>query len=139
LAVYASAVQLEGVVGDVAFLVLVDRDKDGIADVGVADGALARASSFADSYIHRWLPMPDPAPEALTDAVIWIAYYYLGGRSFTEYQLKHYEQSVKWLVDVSKGLASLGIPPSEVASASGGARISAQTRVMTRSALGRLL
>jgi len=137
---YATAAQLENAIGTEAFLRVVDRDDDGQVDATAVDEALDSASSFADSYIATFLPMPDPPPDALAKAVAWIAWYYLAGESFTTYQRQRYEDAVRWLEHVQAGKATLGIPPvTSSPSSAGSVVLASQPRLMTRESLGRLL
>jgi phage gp36-like protein len=109
---YATAAEMEAVLGERTFLEAADRDHDGVADSSAVATALAKASSFADSYITRFLPITGDAPEALKDAVIRIAHYQLTGETGNEETRRRHDDAVAWLRDVAKGHATLGIPPS---------------------------
>lgn len=108
---YATAEEMEELLGERTFLEAADRDHDGAADLVAVASALAKASSFADSYLARWLPVTEP-PEVLKDAVIRIAHYQLTGETGNEEARHRYDDAVSWLRDVAKGKASLGIPPT---------------------------
>jgi phage gp36-like protein len=135
---YATAQQMEGLLGTRAYLEAADRDHDGEADEAAVTAALTKASSLADSYIVRWLPLKVEAPEALVDAVIRIAHYQLTGETGNEEVRKRYEDAVSWLRDVAAGKASLGIPPEKEAW-SGTPQIDAPRRQMSRRDLGGIL
>lgn len=111
---YATAAQLEEHLGSDRYLNLADRDRDGAADAAAVDAILSRASSVADSYIARWLPIPTPYPEVLADAVIQIATYYLAGNAATDNERALYEDALRWLRDVAANKALLGTPEGPV-------------------------
>lgn len=136
----ATATDMVNALGEQALAVVADRDGDGTNDNDAVTAALARAESFANSYIRPWLPIALPAPPALVDAVVWVAYYYLGGERFSDYQRERYKDALGWLKDVQSGKASLGIsPPTDETVSAGRVRISSNARVMTRASLGRVM
>ncbi|MFW6087002.1 MAG: phage protein Gp36 family protein [Myxococcota bacterium] len=132
---YATAQEMEGLIGTRAYREAADRDLDGSADSAAVDAALAKASSVADSYITKWLPLPGDPPEALKDAVIRIAHYQLTGETGNEETRKRYEDAIQWLRDVAAGKASLGIPPTPEETSAGAPELSASARQMSRDSL----
>lgn len=142
--IYATTAQLESYLGTEAYERLCDRDDSGAVDTADVEDALANASSLADSYIAKWIPSLIAAaatPSALTQHVLYIAVYLLAGDNSTDEQRKRYEDALKWLRDVQRGDASLGIPPVDETgeTESLAPRIVAQTRVMTRQTLRGIL
>lgn len=117
MTVYATASDMEDLLGERTYLEAADRDGDGIADSDAVAAALTKASSMADSYLARWLPIDsaDDAPEVLKDAVIRIAHYQLTGQTGNEETRLRYEDAIRWLRDVAAGKASLGIAPADTA------------------------
>lgn len=135
MAVYATATELSDYLGEDEYVRVADRDGSGIADADAVTQALSDASSEADSYIARWLPLSD-VPSVLRRHVCAIATYSLAGNTQTDDQRRRYEDAIRWLTAVAAGKASLGIPPAETATSSAGAvAYSTQTRVMTRTTL----
>lgn len=135
---YATAQDMRELIGERAFLEAADRDQDGSADLDAVASALEKASSVADSYIARWLPLQVAPPEALKDAVIRIAHYQLTGETGNEETRRRYDDAIGWLRDVAAGRASLGIPPREEAWA-GDVEMHASPRRFSRCSLGGVL
>lgn len=108
---YATLQNLIDLLGEDELLRVADRDGDGEVDEDAVTQALADASSEADSYIARFLPLSE-VPEVLVRHVMWIAVYDLAGNRQTDDQRRRYEDAVRWLKDIAKGTASLGIPPN---------------------------
>ena len=107
---YATSTDVQTALGDARYLRLVDRDRSGVADaseVAAVDSACADASSVADSYIRRYLPL-STIPEALRKAVVDIAIFSLSA-SPTAKEQKAYNDSLQWLRDIGKGNAELDI------------------------------
>jgi phage gp36-like protein len=136
--VYATTTELTNYLGEDEYLRVADRDGSGVVDSDAVTLALSDASSIADSYLTRWLPITD-IPSALRRAVMAIAVYSLAGNTQTDDQRRRYEDAIAWLRDVASARASLGIPPADVSSSAGSIAYSTGTRVMTRTALGRVL
>lgn len=135
MTVYATEAELSLYAGADELVRLSDRDGSGTADAGVIDAALVDASSTIDSYIARWLPLSE-VPAVLRRHCMAIAVYSLANNSETEDQRKRFEDAMQWLRDVSKGVASLGIPPAaEGGAASGVVQFSYADRAMTRTSL----
>lgn len=139
MTVYATTAELQNYLGSDEYVRIADRDGSGAVDADAVTLALSDASSVADSYCARWLPI-DSVPSALRRAVMAIAVYSLAGNTQTDDQRRRYEDAIRWLRDVADGKASLGIPPASTATSSAGT-IAYDTgeRVMTRTALGRIL
>ena len=105
---YATASDLEDAIGSNRFISLTDRDDDGVVDTTAVDAALERASSFADSYLSRYLPIGAPYPPSLALAVIALAVFDLAGDHVDDAEKLKRDNAVAWLKDLSRGLASLG-------------------------------
>jgi len=108
---YATLDDLRAAFGEDELLAITDRDNTGAVDAGLAEEALARAASEADSYLARRyaVPVAAPAPPVLVAAVCDIARYRLTGgpASETDPILERYRQAVKWLERVAEGTADL--------------------------------
>lgn len=117
-----------------------DRDKDGVADVGVVDRAIADADAEIDSYIGTKYKVPlDPVPGIVVTASATIAMYRMSYDvgSLTEEKRRRYEDLIRWLRDVASGKAVLD--PGVGGQSSGGVRYSTEPREYTRSKLGGIL
>lgn len=101
-------------------LQLTDRDRDGTPDAGVFDDAVSDASAEIDSYLTTGgriaLPLAS-VPPVLVRVACDIARYRLYAQRASQEVLDRYNQAVQWLVNVSKGLVSLGVDPPPAASA----------------------
>lgn len=131
---YATSAELQDYLGEDDFLRVADRDGSGAVDADAVTQALDEASSLADSYLARWLPIAS-VPPVLRRHVMAIAAYSLAGNLQTDDQRRRYEDAIKWLRDVADGKASLGIPPSSDTVSSGSVYYETNARVMTRSTL----
>lgn len=107
---YATVADLVAAFGEVEIIQLTDRAGLGTVDDAVAQEALDRASSEADSYLEARYPVPlGSAPKALVATVCDIARYRLSGGDSPETDpiASRYKLAVAWLRDISRGLASL--------------------------------
>ncbi|EFL52023.1 protein of unknown function DUF1320 [Solidesulfovibrio fructosivorans JJ]] len=114
---YASLDDMTAAFGTDELLAITDRDNTGAVDAALAENALARAASEADSYLARRyaVPVADPVPPVLTAAVCDIARYRLTGglASETDTILERYRQALEWLTRVAEDKADLpGQSPS---------------------------
>jgi phage gp36-like protein len=141
--IYATPADLESYLGTEAYERLCDRDDSGAVDVADVEENLANASSLADSYIAKWIPELIAAaatPHALKQHVMNLAVYLIAGDNATEDMRKRYEDALKWLLQVSRGDASLGIPPVDEDGDTGGvARVVSNPRRLARANTAGLL
>lgn len=112
------------------------QDSTGFADDDAAEEIILQlildAQSFVDSYLNQRYTVPlSPVPDSVRNATGTIAYYRLHERRaemITESLQQMYDQTVAWLRDLAKGVASLPVPPaSEGTKATG--YFGAQTRI----------
>jgi phage gp36-like protein len=118
-----------------------DRDHSGEPDPGVVERALEDASNEIDSYIGSVYKLPvNPVPGVLVTYCGVIALYRMSLEtgSYTKEKRQRYEDALRWLRDVAKGVASLGgqIQPE---SKSGGVRYFTEAREFSRTKLGGIL
>lgn len=106
---YLTAAEFETALGENRYASIADRNADGTIDSAAVDAALEKASSFADSYLSRFLPIASPYPPSLVLAVIDIAVFDLVGDAATDVEHTKRDNAVSWLKDVARGLASLGV------------------------------
>ncbi len=110
---YATAAELSDHLGVDRYTDLADRDQDGSVDSAAVAQALTSASSIADSYVTRYLPIAT-APRMLVDAVLEIAVYKLAGNRATTDERQRYEDAIAWLKDVAAKRASLPLPEGDL-------------------------
>jgi phage gp36-like protein len=106
-------------------------------NLAILDRALADAAAEINSYLARAYTLP---LESVPDTLVWascdIARYRLDKNRASEDVRRRYEDVIRWLKDLSRGVASLGLDasgsvPSEVHLAS----ISAAPRVYSHETL----
>ena len=103
---YASLQDLLDAFGEGEVVSLTDRENTGSVVESIADDAIARACSEADSYLSARYRVPvAPVDKALTDAVCQIARYRLTGAEATETDpiQQRYDRAIKWLERIARG------------------------------------
>lgn len=109
---YATSANLTTHYGATEVLLAFDRDGDGTADPGVIAEAITNASQEIDTYLGARYTLPlATVPAILVSVCCEIAMYRASSNcgSVTDEKRKRYEDAVKWLKDVSKGIATLGV------------------------------
>jgi len=94
-------------------LLIADRDNDSVVDAIVVDQALADASAEIDGYLATKYELPlSVAPDVLIRPCVDIVVYRLSADAdmATEERRVRYEDAVKLLERISKGIVSLGLP-----------------------------
>lgn len=139
---YATLQTLTDQVGIGEVILSSDRDQNGVVDVGVVERALEDASSEIDSYIGSVYKLPiNPVPGILITYSGIIALYRMSLEtgSYTEEKRKRYEDAIRWLRDVAKGVASLDGEVEAQPKSSGGIRYFTEAREFSRTKLGGVL
>lgn len=140
---YATAAQLDTHYSAAEVLIAADRDGDGAADAGVIAAALTKATEEIDSYlgVRYTLPLVS-VPGILVSACCEVAMYRMSINSpaMTEEKRQRYEDVIKWLQSVAKGLATLGVsealdPSDDTATVT----TTSEVRLFTRSSLAGLI
>lgn len=119
-----------------------DRDGSGTIDPGVVERALEDASSEIDSYVGSVYKLPlNPVPGIVITYCGIIALYRMSLEtgSYTEEKRKRYDDAIRWLRDVAKGVASLDGEVEAVPKSSGGIRYFTEAREFSRTKLGGIL
>lgn len=139
---YATASDLDDYFGAAEVLIAADRDGSGSADTDVIDTGLTAATEEIDSYlaVRYDLPLAE-TPGVLTRICADLAMYHMSviTTSMTEDKETRYDKGVKWLLNVSKGLATLG-PEEEAVVVQDEPEITtdANDRLFTRAKMSRL-
>ncbi len=109
-----------------------EGDSDGIVTT-VFDAAAQEADAIVDSYVGRRYRLPlSPPPVAIVSTACDIAYFKLHRGRHTDEVREAYKDALRFLSDVSNGLAQLDVTGVEVASAPADARVAAPPRVFSR-------
>lgn len=134
---YATRKEFEDHLGPDRFVDLADRSRSGSPDDGAVAAALANASSLADSYLTRYLPIdPTAIPATLRGYVLDIATYQLAGNRRTDDERLRYEDALRWLRDIAASKANLGLPTGPVEAPAGGMLVDAPEALFRRSKIG---
>jgi phage gp36-like protein len=109
---YAVEADMQTHFGAAEVLIAADRNGDGIADSGVIIDSLADSSAEIDSYlaVRYTLPLAS-VPSVLVRVCCEITMYRISinGPSMTEEKRVRYEDAVKWLTNLSKGIVTIGV------------------------------
>lgn len=110
---YATISDLITQFGDSEVVAITDRNRDGVVDVAVANGALQRASDTIDSYLTTRYALPLSAiPSHLVDICCDITRYKLVGTETTETETirNRYKDAIRMLEQIRDGKIDIGIP-----------------------------
>jgi phage gp36-like protein len=139
---YATIQDANDMYGEDYVLTSVDRDSDGEPDTTALTKALSKASSEIDSYLGVRYNVPlTTVPEIIKGYTIDIAIYKCSSgpaAGLTEEKRQRYDDAIKWLINLSKGVTSLGLEETD-ADTEHRPVIEAETRLFTRSKLRGLL
>lgn len=118
--------------GEKELIELTDRTTSGVIDDEVLNQAMATAEAEADSYVGVLYTLPLPTtPPALTAFVADIARYHLYDARPSDLVITKYENAVKWLTNVAKGVVSLGLKTTDVQPTGGPVAVVARDQVFT--------
>jgi len=138
---------LDDYFGNAEVLIAADRDGDDTADVDVISAGIKAASEEIDSYLAVRYDLPLSAvPGVLTRICCDLAMYHMsvGHISMTDDKETRYNNGVKWLEKLAKGMVTLGREEAEVsvqdeADIASATDSDAEDRLMTRTKLSGLL
>lgn len=130
---YATAQDLTDRFGATELIELTDRANTGAIDTTVLGRALADADAEINGYLASRYTLPlASVPPVLVAKASDMARYYLYDVRVTEAVKARYDDAVKYLQSLPKGLVSLGLDPVNVPVAdAGGVQIQANARVLT--------
>lgn len=107
---YATKQDLIDRFGQTELAQLTDRTNGTTIDDTVVGKALADADAEIDGYLASRYTLPlSPVPLTLVRLAGDIARYYLYEDRVTEQVKSRYDDAVKWLVNVSRGVVQLGV------------------------------
>lgn len=120
---YALQADMQTALGDDELIQLTDRADPpvGAIDAAVLTRALEAADGEIDSYLAARYTLPlASVPTILRDCAVDIARYRLHDRGVPDRVKDAYKDRIAWLLNVSKGVASLGINTDDLTPASAG-------------------
>lgn len=118
--------------GEKELIELTDRASSGVIDDDVLTQAMTTAEAEADSYIGVLYQLPLPTtPPSLMSFVADIARYHLYDAQPSELVMTKYENAVKWLTNVAKGVVSLGLKTTDAQPTGGAVAVVARDQVFT--------
>lgn len=132
---YATKQDLINRFGETELIQLTDRSNmpQTTIDDTVVDQANADAGAEIDGYLAARYTLPlETVPERLEKVASDMARFYLHGKAADESVRQAYEDGVKWLDKVSKGMVQLGLPSAGSVPATGGVQSSVPTPLFPR-------
>lgn len=113
---YTTLENLETRYGAREIVDLADRDRDGVADAGVVDAAIAQADQIIDSYLGSRFTVPLlKVPGLVGVCADAIARYQLAPEQVTEKIKEDYTRALKWLGEIRDGKMDVGIATDDSA------------------------
>ena len=112
---YATLSDLTMQFGETEVNAIADRNRDGVADVMVVEGALQRASDVMDSYLAARYPLPLlVVPQLLVSICCNIARYELLGADATETEAarNRHKDALRMLEQIRNGRLDIGVSVS---------------------------
>lgn len=133
---YTSRGELVHHFGEEEIAGLLDRDNDDTEDSGVLTHILSQTDSVIDGYLAALYETPlSPVPQLISCIAGDIARFYLYSNNVPEVVQKRYDDAIKQLKDIAKGLITL--PSSQVTKleTAGGVEYVETERVFTMTTL----
>ena len=109
---YATFSDLTAQFGETEVIAISDRNRDGVADMLVVEGALQRASDTMDSYLAARYPLPlEVVPQLLVAICCTIARYELLGADVTETEVarNRHKDALLMLEQIRNGRLDIGV------------------------------
>lgn len=134
---YCTTADLEEQISALELLELTDDSGSGAVDVSVVARAIADADAEIDSYCGGRYGVPfSPVPAMIRKLSVDLAIYNLYSRrsvlSISEERQKRYDNALRFLRDVARGLISLGADAPAPENSEGRAEIAGATRRFSR-------
>jgi len=134
---YATQADLEARFGIDELTQLTDRAGAGVPDATIVARALSDAAAEIDSYLASRYALPlSPVPTLLVRIACDIARYRLWEDRASDEVRRRYEDNVRLLEGIAKGVLSLGLPEADAAPALAEVSLG-NPRVMSRAGTGR--
>ena len=136
---YCTQADLQEQVSEAILIQLTDDANGGAVDSSVVARAIADADAEIDSYCAGRYSVPlSPVPAIILKLAVDIAIYNLYARrkGATEDRQKRYDNAVRLLKDIARGLVALGATTPAPANTENTVSIAANGRIFTRAKLG---
>jgi phage gp36-like protein len=137
---YATLADLIAQFGDREVVAIADRNRDGVVDQPIVDGAVQRASTKIDSYLAARYALPlTTVPAVLVEVCCDIARYNLCGAEVTETDVVRlrYKDAIKTLEQIRSGTLDVGLTAAgQVVSDIPSVRVIGGSRAFSRGSLG---
>lgn len=118
--------------GEEEIIQLTDRDALGVVDDAILTKAVLSADSEIDSYIGAVYDLPLPTvTEILVTASCNITRFRLYSSKATEEVKIRYDDTIRWLRDVSRGIATLGLKTTDDQPTNNSIVVSTRTQIFT--------
>ncbi len=121
---YATLSDLIERAGEDEILQVADRDRDGVADPGVVDKAIATAGSEIEGYISTRYRLPLPSvPELIRTWAVSIARYHLHLNGAPDHVVRDWKAAMDALSAVSTGKINLPFEDASQRPSDGAGRV----------------
>lgn len=138
---YATVTDIQNRYGEDALFIVADRDDDNALNTDKIYRALLDSTAEMNAYIAQRYDLPLPkTPALLAGVCVDIALYRLSpDSSYTEEKRKRYEDAIKLLEKIAKGVVNLGVTKIQQPQGSAGdVEVIAPRRQFDRNSMGRL-
>lgn len=129
---YATRADMISLFGENVIINLTDRGSLGEIDEAVLTQALTSAEGEIDSYIGAVyeLPLPDTTDMLMTVCCNITRFRLMSLEASEEVKIR-YEDSIRWLRDVARGIATLGLKTTDTQPVGGPVVTSSRAQVFT--------
>ena len=111
---YATLADLTERAGDAEIRQVADRDRDGTPDPDVIAAALEDADNTVNGYVGAKYALPlQTVPPLVVTWAVSIARYVVHGNGPPAHVIRDYEEAIKALKDVARGLIALPVEAGE--------------------------
>jgi len=129
---YATQADMIALFGENIVINLTDRAATGSINTAVLASAITSAEGEIDSYIGAVYELPLPSTtDMLMTVCCNIARFRLMALEASEEVKIRYEDSIRWLRDVARGVATLGLKTTDVQPVGGPVVVQSRTQVFT--------
>lgn len=110
MTIYATLSDIIERAGEDEIFQVADRDRDGVADPGVIEAALATAGSEIDGYISTRYRLPLPnVPDLVKTWAVSIARYHLHRDGAPDHVVRDWKAAMDGLRDIARSVVNLPV------------------------------
>jgi len=138
MGIYITQDDLFSQISEEELISLTDDEELGSINTERVNACISQAEAIIDSYLGARYKLPfEVVPEVLKKIAVDMTVYFLESRrrAPTEERRQNYEDAVKFLKDIAKGIASLGISQEVDVPQENKPEITANERIFTRGSL----